>query len=61
MGNKIWMRFFFQSFENFIKRSGHPPYDPVTKKGVWQQLHVRTTRNKDLLIIAVVSKIATGI
>lgn len=41
-------------FEKFVRDSGLAPYSPVSHEGVWRQLNVRTTRNKDILIVPVI-------
>lgn len=41
-------------FENFVRNSEHAPFNPATHEGVWRQLNVRTSRNRDILIVPVI-------
>ncbi|KAG7171198.1 tRNA (uracil-5-)-methyltransferase A-like [Homarus americanus] len=40
-----------EEFEKFVRDSGRAPFSPLTHEGFWRQLNIRTTRNKDILII----------
>lgn len=46
----------FQVFETFVRSSSYMPFSPLTHDGVWRQLTVRTTRNKDIMVVVVVSR-----
>ncbi|XP_069969962.1 tRNA (uracil-5-)-methyltransferase homolog A-like [Penaeus vannamei] len=41
-------------FETFVRSSSYMPFSPLTHDGVWRQLTVRTTRNKDIMVVVVV-------
>ncbi|XP_042218009.1 tRNA (uracil-5-)-methyltransferase homolog A-like isoform X2 [Homarus americanus] len=41
-------------FEKFVRDSGRAPFSPLTHEGFWRQLNIRTTRNKDILIIPMI-------
>lgn len=53
----VFFKFYIhlQEFETFVRDSGLAPFSPLTHEGFWRQLNVRTTRNKDILIIPMVS------
>lgn len=40
-------------FQQYIRESDKTPFDPKHNTGFWRQLTVRTTRNKDILVIVV--------
>lgn len=43
-----------KEFETFVRDSGLAPFSPLTHEGYWRQLNVRTTQNKDILIIPMI-------
>ncbi|XP_068225425.1 uncharacterized protein [Palaemon carinicauda] len=41
-------------FQDYVRSSEHKPFDPLTHKGVWRQLTIRTSSHDDVLITVVI-------